>query len=178
MEIDMRTSAAAAVALALVLTPAAAFAQSGKAGEFVAVQPAGQWLASQFIGQSVTNAAGETIGDINDVLFDKSGRAANVVIGVGGFLGIGEKSVAIPYDQLTITADPTGKRVVTAPLSKERLQSAPEFKATEKTVYMRAKEQATEMGQKAVDTASELKDKAARKIEEMRSGSKPAEPKN
>ena len=37
-----------------------------------------------------------TIGDINDLLFDKSGKVSAVVIGVGGFLGVGEKSVAIP----------------------------------------------------------------------------------
>ena len=77
----MRPTAAALAALALVLAPVAAPAQSGKAGDFVAVQPAGQWLASRFIGQPVSNAAGETIGNINDVLFDKGGRAASVVIG-------------------------------------------------------------------------------------------------
>ena len=58
------------------------------------------------------------------------------------------------------------------PLSKDRLQAAPDFKATEKTVYMRAKEQATEMGQKAMDTAKELKDKAGKKIEGMKSDPK------
>jgi hypothetical protein len=141
------------------------------------VQPAGQWLASQFIGQPVTNAAGEKIGDINDLLLDKSGRAENVVIGVGGFLGIGEKNVAISYGALEITADANGKRVISVALSKERLQAAPEFKATEKTVFMRAREQAAEMGQKAVDKASELKDKAARTIEDMRQD-KSGAPKN
>ena len=133
------------------------------------MQPADQWLASQFIGQAVSNAAGEAIGDINDLLFDKSGKIANVVIGVGGFLGIGEKNVAIPYSALAITADANGKRVIKAALSRERLHTAPDFHATEKTTYMRAKEQASEMGQKALDKATELKDKAGRKIEEMRS---------
>ena len=46
--------------------------------------------------------------------------------------------------------------------------TAPDFQATEKTTYMRAKEQATEMGRKALDKAAELKEKASRKIEEMR----------
>ena len=147
------------------------FAQTGK-DNFVTVQPAGKWLTSQFMGQLVTNDAGENIGSISDLLLDKSGRIANVVIGVGGFLGIGEKVVALPYTALSITADPDGKRVVKVAASKEQLKAAPDFKATEKTGYMRAKEQATEMGQKAVDKAKELKDKAARKIEDMR-----AEPK-
>jgi len=101
------------------------------------------------------------------VLFDKTGRVSTAVIGVGGFLGIGEKSVAVPFSALTFTADSAGKRVVTVPLSKERLQAAPAFQPTEKTVYMRAKEQAGELSQKALDKAAELRDKAAKKIEEM-----------
>jgi len=124
------------------------------------------------MGQLVTNDAGENIGSISDLLLDKSGGIANVVIGVGGFLGIGEKDVALPYTALSITADPDGKRVVKVAASKEQLKAAPDFKATEKTRYMRAKEQASEMGQKAVDTAKELKDKAARKIEDMKAAPK------
>jgi hypothetical protein len=104
---------------------------------------------------------GEAIGDINDLLFDKSGRIANVVIGVGGFLGIGQKDVAIPYGDLAITADANGKRVIKVGLSRERLHTAPEFRATEKTTYMRAKEQASDLGQKALDKASELKTRPA-----------------
>ena len=153
------------MALALVVAPAAGVAQGAN---FVTVQPPGQWLASQFLGKPVTNQAGETIGNVSDLLFDKSGRIATAVIGVGGFLGIGEKNVAISYGSLSITADAGGKRVISAPLSKDQLQAAPEFKPTEKTVYMRAKEQAGEMGHKAIDQARELKDKAAKQIEDMR----------
>ena len=102
------------------------------------------------------------------MLFDKGGRVSNVVIGVGGFLGIGEKNVGLPYSSLSITADANGKRVVGAALSKEQLQAAPEFQPTEKTVYMRAKEQATEMGQKALDKTRELTDKAGKKMDEMK----------
>ena len=152
--------------LTVLLVPV--HAQTAKPQDFVAVQPAGQWLARQFIGQSVANPAGETIGDINDMLFDKSGRIANVVIGVGGFLGIGEKSVAIPFSSLSITVDANGKRLVSVPLSREGLRAAPEFKPTEKTPYMRAKEQATDLGRKAMDAARDLTDKAEKKIEEMK----------
>ena len=53
----------------------------------------------------VTNEAGESIGNVSDLLFDKSGRIVTVVIGVGGFLGIGEKSVAVPFASLTVAAD-------------------------------------------------------------------------
>ena len=164
----MKASFISGLAGALLLAVAPLHAQTTKSEDFVTVQPAGQWLAGQFIGQAVTNEAAETIGNINDLLFDKSGRIVNVVIGVGGFLGIGEKNVAIPYSTLSITANADGKRVVTVPLSKERLLAAPDFKPTEKTVYMRAREQAGELGEKAMEKARELTDKAGKKIEDMK----------
>lgn len=175
----MKTTVIPALAAAVMLASAAGFAQTApQAGTsadtaFVTAQPQGQWLASRFVGQAVTNQAGQNIGDINDLLFDKTGRISAAVIGVGGFLGMGEKSVAIPFGSLAFTADATGKRVVTIPFSKEQLQVAPTFQPTEKTAYMRAKEQASEMGQKAIDKASELKDKAGQKIEDMRGGPTP-----
>ena len=155
----MRASIAVPFALALLAGSASGFAQSPK-DQFVTLQPAGQWLGSQFIGQPVSNDTGETVGNISDLLFDKGGRIVNVVIGVGGFLGIGEKHVAMPYTALSITADAHGKRVVKLAVSKEQLKTAPDFKATEKTVYMRAKEKAGEMGEKALERARELRDKA------------------
>jgi sporulation protein YlmC with PRC-barrel domain len=164
----MKATLVSVFAAALLAAPAAGVAQGREPNGFVTVQPTGQWLASQFIGQSVTNQVGEKIGDINDLLFDRSGRIANVVLGVGGFLGIGEKNVAIPFAQLSITADAEGRRVIGVPLSKERLQAAPDFKPTEKTVYMRAREQAGEIGRKAADKTRELTDKAGQKIEDMK----------
>lgn len=165
----MKSIFLAAVTASVLLAPVPGWAQSAiTEDKFVAVQPADQWRASLFIGQAVTNAAGETVGNINDLLFDKSGRIANVVVGVGGMLGIGEKDVAIPYDALAITADGDGRRVIKVALSRERLEAAPAFNATEKSVYMRAKEQASEMGRKALDKANELTDQAGKKLEDMR----------
>jgi hypothetical protein len=166
----MRLAGSTALAAVLLIMPAQGIAQTAKtpAGkDFVTIQPAGEFLASLFIGQLVTNSAGEVIGNINDLLLDKSGRITSVVVGVGGFLGIGEKNVAFPFGSLSVTADANGKRVLSAPFSKTALEAAPEFKATEKTIYMRAKEQAEELGQKAADKARELKNEADRKIEEM-----------
>ena len=59
-------------------------------------------MASKLIGTRVVSANNETIGDVNDVVLDRSGNAQTVVIGVGGFLGIGEKSVAVPFRSLEI----------------------------------------------------------------------------
>lgn len=79
----------------------------------------GEWRASKLAGVNVYNAANEKIGDINDVILDKSGKAASVVLAVGGFLGMGEHYVAVSYDKLkwinepvrsTTTSDGTAAR--------------------------------------------------------------------
>ena len=65
-----------------------------------AMQKEGEWRASKLAGVNVYNEANEKIGDINDVILDKSGKAANVILGVGGFLGMGEHLVAVSFDKL------------------------------------------------------------------------------
>ena len=60
----------------------------------------GEWRASKLVGVNVYNDANEKIGDINDVILDKSGKVENVILGVGGFLGMGEHYVAVAYDKL------------------------------------------------------------------------------
>jgi sporulation protein YlmC with PRC-barrel domain len=61
--------------------------------------------ANDLIGKSVVNAEGETIGEIDDLVFDNSNTAMFAVVQVGGFLGIGSKAVAIPFAQLQISED-------------------------------------------------------------------------
>ena len=83
-------------------------------------------LGSDLIGASVTNANGDSIGKTSDVLVDKGSKTVDaVVIDVGGFLGIGSKSVAIPLDKLTIGARPD-EGVKTA-MTKEQLEALPAF---------------------------------------------------
>jgi sporulation protein YlmC with PRC-barrel domain len=60
----------------------------------------GDWRASKMAGVKVYNEANENIGSINDLLMDKTGNIKIAVIGVGGFLGMGEHLVAVPYDKL------------------------------------------------------------------------------
>ncbi|OAF11009.1 photosystem reaction center subunit H [Bradyrhizobium centrolobii] len=59
-----------------------------------------EWRASKMSGLRVYNDANENIGSINDLLMDKSGNIKIAVIGVGGFLGMGEHLVAVPYEKL------------------------------------------------------------------------------
>jgi predicted outer membrane protein len=58
------------------------------------------WRASKLTGLNVYNDNDEKIGDINEVLVDRDGKAEAVVIGVGGFLGLGEHDVAVPFSAL------------------------------------------------------------------------------
>lgn len=62
-------------------------------------------LASRLIGTTVVSQNNETIGDVNDILFDRNGQVMAAVVGVGGFLGIGEKDVAVPFQQMDFVAD-------------------------------------------------------------------------
>jgi sporulation protein YlmC with PRC-barrel domain len=71
-----------------------------------AVHREGEWRASKLVGVNVYNEANEKIGDINDVILDKSGKSENVILGVGGFLGMGEHYVAVAYDKLKWSNEP------------------------------------------------------------------------
>jgi len=66
----------------------------------------GEWRASKLVGVNVYNDANEKIGDIDDVILDKSGKIENVILGVGGFLGMGEHYVAVAYDKLKWSNEP------------------------------------------------------------------------
>ena len=66
----------------------------------------GNWRASKVVGLSVYNDNNESLGSINDLLTDKNGNIKAVVIGVGGFLGVGEHLVAIPFDKIKFVNEP------------------------------------------------------------------------
>ncbi|RXH41664.1 PRC-barrel domain-containing protein [Bradyrhizobium zhanjiangense] len=95
----------------------AAFAQStqpaDRAAPAATAQPAdakmalkGNWRASKLIGLNVYNEANEKLGDINELLVDKSGKINAVVIGIGGFLGMGEHDIAVSMDKLKFVEEP------------------------------------------------------------------------
>jgi sporulation protein YlmC with PRC-barrel domain len=66
----------------------------------------GDWRASKIVGLSVYNDGNEKLGSINDLLMDKSGNIKAVVLGVGGFLGMGEHLVAVPLDKIKFINEP------------------------------------------------------------------------
>jgi sporulation protein YlmC with PRC-barrel domain len=87
----------------------------------------GQISASKLLDETVMNEANESVGDVNDVLLPTDGKIASVVVGVGGFLGMGEKNVLLPFDNLKFARDSDNDLVVTTNVTKETLQAAPAY---------------------------------------------------
>lgn len=136
---------------------------------FKAEQTPGEWRMATYLGSPIYSAGGEQMGDVKDVLFDRTGKIQTVVIGVGGFLGLGEKRVAVPFEVVTYSDDNDVRRII-VPLTKEALQSAPAYKVSEKTTMEKVTETATEVAEKASKKAVELKDKAVEKYQEYQEG--------
>ena len=76
----------------------------------------GQWRASKLMGLDVYNDQNEKLGDVNEVLLDQSGKVTGLVIGVGGFLGMGERDVLVEMSKLKFVNEPA-KSASTAPAS-------------------------------------------------------------
>ena len=107
----------------------------------------GNWRSSKLVGLNVYNDSNESLGSISDLLTDKSGNIKAAVIGVGGFLGVGEHLVAVAFDKLKFVDEPvayTGAATTAPPpaakknpwypdhamlsATKDQLKAMPEFK--------------------------------------------------
>jgi hypothetical protein len=85
--------AACLVAMAFMTAPALAQTSS----QFMTHMNPDQWRGSKLVGVNIYGQNNEKIGDVNEVLIDRKGNADAIVVGVGGFLGMGEKDVALPF---------------------------------------------------------------------------------
>jgi sporulation protein YlmC with PRC-barrel domain len=94
---------------------------------FIPQQEDDDILASSLIGSAVENPAGEELGSINDVVLSDGGMVDAIVIGVGGFLGIGEKSVGVNFEAIEEAADEDGNIVLVLNASAEDLEAAPQY---------------------------------------------------
>lgn len=75
------------------------------------------WRASKLMGLDVYNESNEKLGDVNELILDKTGKVTAVVIGVGGFLGMGEHDIAVSMDKLRFVEEPM-KTASNAPANK------------------------------------------------------------
>ena len=89
---------------------------AGDSPKFVASQSSDQWVFSKFKGTDVVGPNDENIGSVNDLLFDRNGKVLGVMVGVGGFLGIGQKNVAIEMGAFQVVPGGSGSSTA-APLT-------------------------------------------------------------
>jgi sporulation protein YlmC with PRC-barrel domain len=119
----MKSKYLAAALLGTALLTGAAFAETAttdRSNINTAVHKEGQWRSSKLIGVNVYNDNNEKIGDIQELIVDKSGKIENVVLGVGGFLGMGEHYVAVPMEKLKWVNDTVRTSSTTAPADKDK----------------------------------------------------------
>ncbi len=129
--------------ICLVLTAAAmlssaAFAQSMAAGrtELMSTLPTSAKTVSDWYKQDIYDPSNSKIGKIDDVLVSDSGQINAVIVGVGGFLGAGEKDVAVPFSAVSQTTK-NNKMYLTMDTTKDALKSAPGFKYdSDKTTWV------------------------------------------
>ncbi|WP_265502533.1 PRC-barrel domain-containing protein [Paracoccus beibuensis] len=88
-------------------------------------QAANEWRVDWITGTTVTSPTDENIGSISDLIVDgDTGEMKAAIIGVGGFLGIGEKQIALPWEELTVNSD---AQEITSDLTQEEAEAAPEY---------------------------------------------------
>ena len=93
----------------------------------------GQIRATQMSGSTVYDAQGKNIGDVKDIILDKQGKVAAVVLDVGSFLGIGGKHVAVSMSDIKVDFDNNNKPKFSVDLTKDQLKAAQGFDLSEKT---------------------------------------------
>jgi sporulation protein YlmC with PRC-barrel domain len=118
LEDKMKSKYLAAALLGTALLSGGAFAQNTNTDRSnintAAAHQEGQWRSSKLIGVNVYNDNNDKIGEIEELIVDKSGKVDNVIIGVGGFLGMGEHYVAVTMDKLKWVNEPVRSSSSTA----------------------------------------------------------------
>jgi PRC-barrel domain len=129
--------------------------------EFVPSQSADQWVFTKFKGSDVIGPDNASIGSVSDLLFDRTGKIIGVVVGVGGFLGIGTKDVAINMSAFNVMPADTGNKdnaptgnandptmvKLKVAWTKDQLKEAPDFQYYKPPVRTGATPSPTTTGQ-------------------------------
>ena len=107
-------------------TPPASAPAGQDTAQVVTTVPPDALSITTYYNEDVYDTQENKIGDVNDILFDKDGRISTAIIGVGGFLGVGEKDVAVPFNSLKV-AEKAGDRYLVINATKEALEKAPGY---------------------------------------------------
>jgi sporulation protein YlmC with PRC-barrel domain len=90
-----------------------------------AAQSQQELYANDVVGTSVMNSSGEKVGKVSELVIDpKEGRITEAVVSFGGFMGLGQKSVAVPWHELTLSP---ASKTFTLAMEKEELEKAPDW---------------------------------------------------
>jgi sporulation protein YlmC with PRC-barrel domain len=128
---SMARLAYTSILVALVATCAAAQAQQqggGSAAQIMSSIPSDSVTITHWYKQNVYDPNDSKIGEIMDVLVDREGKATALIVGVGGFLGMGEKDVAVPFNAVQVTNKNNNKWYLVMNASKDTLKNAKGFK--------------------------------------------------
>jgi sporulation protein YlmC with PRC-barrel domain len=173
----MKRTLAALTVFALAATHT--YAQSAAPLTYFDQQKPSEVLGSDFIGTSVLTKNGDRIGVVSNLVFDQTGHIELAVIGIGGFLGVGEKEIAVPFDSLKSDVQ-NNKHVLLIEATKDDLKAAPTYqtlndKALQERValwrqkasegWSKVKERANE----AAEKAGEAYQQAKKSVNDMRS---------
>jgi sporulation protein YlmC with PRC-barrel domain len=111
-------------------------------------QPANyEFAASKLMGKPVVNGQGENVGSVKDVIVGQNGEVSHAIISVGGFLGIGERLVSVPFEELQTQDD----KIIYGSASKEQLAQMPEFQYKEDQQQRAQQEQRRQQAQSGRD---------------------------
>ena len=130
----MKRLAYTSILVALLASAATAQAQApqrqgaGPAARISTSIPASSMTVTHWYKQNVYDPADNKIGEIEDVLVDRDGKINAAIVGVGGFLGIGEKHVAVPFNAVQVTTKDNNKWYLRMNTTKDALKSAKGFK--------------------------------------------------
>ena len=164
----MKTTTLSIVLAAFISGAIPAFAEdtATPADAFIATQKRTEYLAKdRLIGANVKNKDGQIIGDIEDLIIDNDDRVAGVIMGVGGFLGIGEKKVAVKTSALQFEVTDGKMNVTMAAAAKDALKAAPAYERAQpqKGIFERVMEKGQELKDKSSVTAKDAVDAAKEK---------------
>ena len=139
-------------AAALMLTASVAFAETAKtvttpksstvsakmlpASDFVTTIDSKSWLGSKVIGMPVyTSSTDERIGEINNIVISPEGQISSLVVGAGGFLGVGERNIAVKFASFKAMKDKDNNAKLTLDTTKDQLSKITEVKLPTETSY-------------------------------------------
>lgn len=109
------------------LSPDQSASAAPEGSPFLIKQNVSDLLVANLIGQSVMDANNQSIGEVTDLITDKDGKVVALLIGAGGFLGLGEKDVAIRFEDVKISRDENNDLSVMAKVSNDQIAAAPDY---------------------------------------------------